>query len=117
MSRVIEAMKQDDHSLALDLLNHIVAISPGYAEGWNKRATVLFHLKDFARSLHDVQRTLSLEPRHFGALSGLGLILEELGQDENALKAFRRALAVHPFQPTVRRAEKKLSEKIEGRGI
>jgi Flp pilus assembly protein TadD len=117
MSRVIAAMKQDDHSLALDLLNHIVAIRPGYAEGWNKRATVFFHLQDFARSLHDVERTLSLEPRHFGALTGLGLILEELGQDEKALRAFRRALAVHPFQPTVRKAEKKLSDKIEGRGI
>jgi len=117
MSRVIAAMKQDDNSLALDLLNHVVEIRPGYAEGWNKRATVFFHLRDYARSLHDVERTLSLEPRHFGALAGLGLIFQELGQDENALKAFRRALAVHPFLPAVRRAEKKLSDKIEGRGI
>jgi tetratricopeptide (TPR) repeat protein len=117
MNRVIAAMKRDDYSLALDLLNHIVEIRPGYAEGWNKRATVFFHLHDYARSLHDVERTLSLEPRHFGALAGLGLIFEELGQDENALKAFRRALAVHPFLPTVRKAERKLSEKIEGRGI
>jgi tetratricopeptide (TPR) repeat protein len=117
MSRVIGAMKEEDYSLALDLLNHIVELKPGYAEGWNKRATVFFQLQDYARSLHDVERTLALEPRHFGALAGLGLILEELGEDEKALKAFRRALAVHPFLKTIRKEEKKLSEEIEGRGI
>jgi len=117
MSRVIAAMKDENYSLALDLLDHIVEIKPGYAEAWNRRATVFFELHDFNRSLQDVQRTLSLEPRHFGALAGLGMILEELGQDEKALKAFRRALAIHPFLPAVRKEEKKLSEKIEGRGI
>lgn len=117
MSRVIAAMKADDYSLALDLLNHVVALRPGYAEGWNKRATVFFHLRDYGRSLHDVERTLSLEPRHFGALAGLGLILQELGEREKALQAFRRALAVHPFLPAVRKAERKLAEEIEGRGI
>ena len=117
MSRVIAAMKADDYSLALELLNHVVTIRPGYAEGWNKRATVFFYLHDYASSLHDVERTLSLEPRHFGALAGLGLILEELGHHERALKAFRRALAVHPYLSVVRKAEKKLSEELEGRGI
>lgn len=117
MSRVIAAMKADDYSLALELLNHIVKLKPDYAEGWNKRATVFFYLRDYASSLRDVERTLSLEPRHFGALAGLGLIFQELGQREQALKAFRRALAVHPYLSAVRKAEKKLSEELEGRGI
>ena len=117
MGRVLAAMNAADYSLALELLNHVVEIRPGYSEGWNKRATVFFFLRDYARSLHDVERTLSLEPRHFGALAGLGLIFEALGQREQALKAFRRALAVHPFLPAVRKAEKKLAEELEGRGI
>ena len=117
MSRVVAAMEKDDYSLALDLLDHIVELKPGYAEGWNKRATVFFNLREYNRALHDVERTLRLEPRHFGALAGLGLIFQELGQEENALRAYRRALAVHPFLPSVRKAERELAEKIEGRGI
>lgn len=117
MSRAITAMKAEDYPLALDLLNTIVDLKPDYAEGWNKRATVLYLLRDFSRSLQDVERTLSLEPRHFGALSGMGLIFLELGAKDKALKAFRRALAVHPFLPNAKRAEKELAEEIEGRGI
>jgi len=117
MSRVADAMKEEDHSLALDLLNRVVDIKPDYAEGWNKRATVLFFFRDYARSLQDVERVLNLEPRHFGALSGLGLIMQEFGDRERALQAFRRALEIHPFLPAAVRAEKQLSQELEGRGI
>jgi tetratricopeptide (TPR) repeat protein len=83
--------------LALPMLDDIVARVPRWAEGWNKRATVLFLLGEYERSLADIDRVLALEPRHFGALAGLGLIRMNQGEPREALAAFRRALAVNPF--------------------
>ena len=60
---------------------------------------------------------LAREPRHFGALSGLGIILQELGDDKGALEAFRRAVAVHPHLERIPDLVKKLTEKVEGREI
>lgn len=82
---------------ALPILDDIVAKKPSWAEGWNKRATVLYLMGEYDRSLADIDRVLALEPRHFGALSGIGLIRFEKGETREALAAFRRALAVNPF--------------------
>ena len=84
-------------ALAMPILDDIVARKPDWAEGWNKRATLLYVLGDHDRSLADIDRTLALEPRHFGALAGLGLIRVARGENRAALAAFRRALAVNPF--------------------
>ena len=73
--------------------------------------------KDFARALADIHEVLAREPRHFGALSGLGIILQELGDDKRALEVFRRALAVHPRLERIPDLVKKLSDKIDGRDI
>ena len=79
------------------MLDDIVARAPDWAEGWNKRATVLYLMGEYDRSLTDIDRVLALEPRHFGALAGMGLIRIEKGETREALAAFRRALAVNPF--------------------
>ena len=84
-------------ALAMPVLDDIVARAPNWAEGWNKRATVLYLMGEYDRSLADIDRVLALEPRHFGALAGLGLIRIEKGEIREALAAFRRALAVNPF--------------------
>lgn len=117
MKRIITAMNDEDYSLALALLNHVVDIRPKYAEGWNKRATVLYALREYPRCLSDIERTLMLEPSHFGALSGLGTVLEAMGKKEQALEAFRRALRINPFLPGAKRAERKLSDEVEGQDI
>jgi tetratricopeptide (TPR) repeat protein len=117
MGRAKTATDGNDFDLAIRLLNAIIDIRPDFTEAWNRRATVYYTKKDFARALADIHEVLAREPRHFGALSGLGIILQEMGDDKHALDAFRRALAIHPHLERVPELVKKLSEKIDGRDI
>ena len=117
MQWALGAMEEKDFPLALDLLSEVVLLKPDYAEGWNKRATVYYLIDEYALSMSDINHVLQLEPRHFGALSGLGLILKETGDKKNALAAFRRALSVNPFLDNAREAADELTVQVEGRGI
>lgn len=90
------AMAVDDYEQALAALDRVVAMAPGYAEGWNRRATVYFLAGRPAASLADIARVLALEPHHFGALSGKGLCLMALERPEEAAAAFAAALEIHP---------------------
>src|SRR5260221_2747581 len=117
MGRAKTATDSKDFDLAIRLLNATIDIRPDFTEAWNRRATVYYTKKDFGRALADIHEVLAREPRHFGALSGLGIILEELGDDKRALDAFRRALAIHPHLERIPELVQKLSEKIEGRDI
>jgi Flp pilus assembly protein TadD len=113
----INAMAREDYATALELFDKMVEVAPDFAEGWNKRATVLYLLGEFERSRIDVEKVLELEPRHFGALSGLGLIYMAEDDPEKALKAFRRALAVHPTMPGPQRWVEELKAQVEGQPI
>jgi tetratricopeptide (TPR) repeat protein len=117
MSRVKTAVDAKDLDLGIKLLTAIIEIKPDYIEAWNRRATLYYMKKDFDDSLADIHEVLKREPRHFGALSGLGMILQELGDDKHALEAFRRALAVHPHLERIPDLVKQLTEKVEGRDI
>ena len=117
MVRAKMAADGKDYDLALTLLNAVVELKPDYVEGWNRRATIYYLKKDYAHSIADIREVLAREPRHFGALSGLGLILQEIGDDKDALEAYRRVLAIDPRQEHVAETVKSLSEKVEGRGI
>jgi tetratricopeptide (TPR) repeat protein len=117
MGRAKTAADGKDLDLAIRLLNAIIDIRPDFTEAWNRRATVYYTKKDFGHALADIHEVLAREPRHFGALSGLGIILQEMGDDKRALDAFRRALAIHPHLERLPELVKKLSEKIEGRDI
>lgn len=117
MDRALEAMAAGDYDNSLTFLDEIVDLAPGYSEGWNKRATVHFLRDDYASALGDLEATLALEPRHFGAIAGLALVLEDLGDKEGALDAYRRVLAVYPYLEGAGEAESRLTVEIEGRGI
>ena len=117
MGRVKTATDAKDTDLAIKLLNSIIEIRPDFLEAWNRRATLYYMKKDFGPAIADIQQVLAREPRHFGALSGLGIILQEIGDDKRALDAFRRAVAVHPHLERIPELVKKLSEKIDGRNI
>ncbi len=101
LSTGVALMTAGIHGRALDVFDRVVDMAPGFAEGWNKRATVLYLLDRNEESLSAIRHTLELEPRHFGALSGLGLIYMETGRYEAALIAFRSARALNPFMPGV----------------
>jgi tetratricopeptide (TPR) repeat protein len=117
MGRVKTAMEKKDLDLALKLLNAIIDLKPEFVEAWNRRATIYFNNKDYVSAIADIHEVLMREPRHFGALSGLGTIMQELGDDKAALEAYRRALAVHPKLEKVPELVKRLTEKVEGREI
>lgn len=110
----VQYMNEGDHEKALVNFNALVEIEPEFAEGWNKRATLHYLMGNYDGSVADIQRTLALEERHFGALSGLGLIYDSLDQKEAALKAFRAALEIHPNMEEIRRRAEELVEETEG---
>jgi tetratricopeptide (TPR) repeat protein len=117
MTRVKTAIEAKDLDLAVTLLDGIVKIKPDYIEGWNRRATIFYMKKDYGRAISDIREVLKREPRHFGALAGLGLILQDIGDDKQALEVYRRALAVYPRMERIPDVVKTLQEKIEGRDI
>jgi tetratricopeptide (TPR) repeat protein len=117
MMRARAAMDAQQMEVALKLLDAVIKLRPDYVEGWNRRATLYYLQNDYARSLQDIQQVLIREPRHFGALAGLGMIMQDLGDDKRALDAFRKALAVNPYMEKVPELVKSLTEKVEGRDI
>ena len=117
MMRAKAAMDAQKPELAIKLLDSLVKLRPDYVEAWNRRATLYYLQNDYARSLADIQQVLAREPRHFAALAGLGMIMQDLGDDRRALEAFRKALAINPHLEKVPELVKQLSEKVEGRDI
>ena len=117
MVRAKAAMDAQKFDVALKLLDAVVKLRPDYVEAWNRRATVYYLQNDYQHSLEDIEQVLVREPRHFGALAGLGMIMQDLGDDKRALDAFRKALAVNPYLEKVPEMVKTLSEKVEGRDI
>lgn len=117
LQRVETFLEQDAYDRALHLLNEVVSLSPDYAEGWNKRATAHFMRNDYKAALQDVERTLRLEPRHFGAWAGLGTILLAMGEDARALNAYQKALLINPHLTDIAKEVRRLEVEVKGRGI
>lgn len=117
MRKGIEAMEQRNFLGALNNFNQVVQIAPDFAEGWNKRATVHYMMGAYEDSLKDIRETLRLEPRHFGALSGRGLVMMQLDRTDDALSAFEAALKVHPQMPGARLNAEILRKLLKDRSI
>jgi tetratricopeptide (TPR) repeat protein len=117
MLRAKAAMDARQMDVAQKLLDAVVKLRPDYIEAWNRRATLYYLRNDYAHSLEDIEQVLVREPRHFGALAGLGMIMQDLGDEKRALDAFRKALAINPHLEKVPELVKTLSEKVEGRDI
>jgi tetratricopeptide (TPR) repeat protein len=112
-----EAAKAEKWGVALDFLDRVTVLEPDFAEGWNRRATVHFMMKNYAKSMADIDRTLRLEPRHFGALAGMAQILKDTGQKQLALNAYERVLQVYPMMRSAQAEVVTLSDELAGEGI
>ena len=117
MTRAKTAIEKKQPDVALKLLDKVVKLKPDYVEGWNRRATIYYLQNEYAKSMADIREVLKREPRHFGALAGLGMIMQELGDDKRALDAFRKALEINPHLEKLPDMVKTLTEKVEGRPI
>ena len=112
-----EAMAARKFAVALDFLDQVTAMRPDYAEGWNRRATVHFVMSNFAKSMADIERTLELEPRHFGALAGLAEIMKSRDRKALALDAYERVLAIYPMMRRAQSEVATLADELAGEGI
>lgn len=117
LARATRAIEAKDYDTALLFLDDLVRLAPSYAEAWNRRATVYFLQQRYGHSIADIQRTLALEPRHFGALAGLGIILDRLDRDADAYRVFKRALEIHPHLEGAREAVERLEPDVVGRDL
>jgi tetratricopeptide (TPR) repeat protein len=117
MEEGVVAMAQRRLQAALERFDRMVEEAPDFAEAWNKRATVHYLLGNYRASVRDIQRTLDLEPRHFGALSGLGLIYDALEQPAAALRSFEAAVAINPHLGSIKARIEQLRRELGGSPI
>ena len=111
MERAGLAMAKQDFPVAIELLDGVITREPDFSEGWNRRATVFFLMGDYNRSISDIAETLKREPRHFGALSGLGFMLLTRGDLVHAREAYEKVLALYPMMESARLAMKRIDEE------
>ncbi|MGC4026141.1 MAG: hypothetical protein QM744_13945 [Mesorhizobium sp.] len=112
-----KAMEEEKFNVALDFLDQVVAMRPDFAEGWNRRATVHFMMQNYAKSMADIEQTLELEPRHFGAIAGMAQIFKMRGNKQLAFNAYQRVLAIYPMMRNAQNEVATLSEELAGESI
>lgn len=112
-----KAVSEENNGLALDLLDQVVVLMPDYAEGWNRRATLNYAMGRHAKSMSDISRVLALEPRHFGAISGMAAILAASGNDELEMRAWEQVLEIYPANRQAQTRLGELADKLAGRRI
>ncbi len=117
MVRARATMEAKEFKTSLELLDSIIEINPRYTEAWARRATLHFVQKDIYRSLADLRVVLAQEPRHYQALAGLGIILQDIGEEKRALEAFRRAIEINPNIENIPDIVRRLKLEVEGRDI
>ena len=117
LKRGRDALEAGDTTAAIEHLTALVDHAPDFAEGWNARATAYFQAGQFGPAVADIAQALRLNPRHFGAMSGFGLILEETGREAEALEVYRAALAIHPNLTSIQEAVARLERKAAGQDL
>jgi tetratricopeptide (TPR) repeat protein len=117
MQRATASIEAQNFALALSLLDKLVALEPDWAEAWNTRARVRFMSEDLDGAMADIHRAIRLEPRHFGALTGMGMILQREGFAQRALEVLNKALAIYPLAPDIQKLVETLTLEVEGQDI
>jgi tetratricopeptide (TPR) repeat protein len=109
-----DAIEAEDYVVAVEHLTALTDHAPDFAEGWNARATAFFMMGEYTLSMADIEQVLRLNPRHFGALAGLAVMFEELGDTRLALQAHQAAQVLNPHRPEVERAIERLERSLGG---
>ena len=117
LERGRDALKNDDIKVAIEHLTALTDHAPDFAEGWNARATAFFELDEYGLSIADISRALALNPMHFDAMTGLGIMLEQMEQHENALLVFREVQRINPHRDRVNEAIDRLSALVDDKSI
>lgn len=117
LQRGKDAMNLGDPALAIEHFTAVIDHAPDFAEAWNARATAYYMAGEFGPSVADIAKVLTLNPRHFGALSGLAMILEDSGKPERALEVYKAALAIHPHLKGASEAIERLETEAEGQEL
>lgn len=117
LERGREALETGDYDAAIEHLTALTDHAPEFAEGWNLRATAFFQKQKLGLALEDLKTALSLNPKHFGAIIGLAVILEQTGNPHDALEAYRMVEAIHPHQEQVAVAIERLEKEVGGQDI
>ena len=107
-----DLLGSNSYEESLDIFNSVILKSPNFAEGWNKRATLHFLMGNYDESIKDINKTLSLEPRHFGALDGLGQIYYELQNFTDAINVYKRLLIIMPHSSNAKRMLEIINDKF-----
>lgn len=109
-----DAIEAGDHGAAIEHLTALTDHAPAFAEGWHARATAFYYMGEYSLALADIERVLSLNPRHFIALSGLAAILDSLGEPRLALEAYRAARALNPHRDELLASIERLERSLGG---
>ncbi|MDH6269493.1 tetratricopeptide (TPR) repeat protein [Rhizobium sp. SG_E_25_P2] len=114
MGNARKATEEKRFGAALDFLDQITLLAPGYAEGWNARASLHYQMGNFPKAMADTAHVLKLEPRHLGALSGLAAVLSQSGRDQQALAALEAYLDRYPADRDAQKRAIDLMIKLDG---
>ncbi len=117
MQRAGIALKSQKYDLATQILTALTEAEPRFVEGWNQLATIYFLQEDYTNAMRELRHVLALDPRHFKAIEGMGIILRETGHKKAALEVTRRALAINPHLKSAKQAIEELSREVDGQGI
>ncbi|WP_417726075.1 tetratricopeptide repeat protein [Roseovarius sp.] len=109
-----DALEAGDMATAIEHLSAAIDHAPDFAEAWHLRSVAFYKQQHYGLALHDIERALALEPRHFNVIYGLGVLLDELGQPQLAQEAFSRALAIHPHHEDVTKARESVARELGG---
>jgi len=117
LERGMAEMDQGNYQTAVEHFTAAIDHAPDFAEAWNMRATAFFYMNEFGLSVADIQQTLRLNPRHFGALGGFGMILERTERPKQAQEVYKQLLDVHPHAKAALNAAERLKQQLQGTAL